>query len=61
MTALTTAYFSPTAKGFDPNRFFCGHHNDEIIGLYGRRYEAKPLPDAESITENGLSIAVRPQ
>jgi len=61
MTALITAYFSPAAKGFDPNRFFCGHHNDEIIGLYGRRYEAKPLPDAESITENGLSIAVRPQ
>jgi len=61
MTALITAYFSPSAKGFDPNRFFCGHHNDEIIGLYGRRYEAKPLPDAESITENGLSIAVRPQ
>ncbi len=61
MTVLTTAYFCPKAKGFDPRRFFCGHHNDEIIGLYGHRYEAKPLPDAETITENGLSIAVRPQ
>lgn len=61
MTALTTAYFRPNTQGFDPKRFFCGHHNDEIIGLYGSRYEAKPLPDAESIYENGLSIAVRPQ
>ncbi len=60
MTVLTAEYFISTKNGFDPNRFFCGHHNDEIIGLYGRRYEAKPLPDAETITENGLSIAVRP-
>ncbi|MBE6622147.1 MAG: LytR family transcriptional regulator [Ruminococcaceae bacterium] len=61
MQLLTVAYFKPTEAGFDPNRFFCGRDNDEILGLYGRPYEAKPLPDAEAITENGLSIAVRSQ
>ncbi len=61
MTALMATYFSPREAGFDPKRFFCWRQDDEIIGLYGRHYEAKPLSDAESITENGLSIAVRPK
>ena len=59
MASVMAERFVSKTDGFDPQRFFCGHQNDEVIGLYNRHYEAKPIPDAETITENGLPIAVR--
>lgn len=58
MTVLLTEAYSTTGRGFDANRLFRGYRNDEIRGLYNRRYEAVWCPDAGTLTEKGMQIAV---
>jgi LCP family protein required for cell wall assembly len=59
VTALLSKTFPPSGGAFDPNRLFCGTGSEEIAFLYQKPYEGDPLVNAETLTEEGISIAIR--
>ena len=59
MTALLSQAFTPSGGAFDPNCLFCGTGSEEIAFLYQKPYEGDPLINAETLTKEGISIAIR--
>ncbi len=59
VTALLSKAFTPSGGAFDPNRLFCGTGSEEIAFLYQKPYEGDPLVNAATLTEEGITIAIR--